>query len=170
MFLQSCSPSGCISVGNDGDPKRNACFMCAKLLTKVSKHFNQCHSDEADVARLLAQPVGSKDRRPGEICNPADYGPCPHCLGYFVRSDLWKLKAWVLRTLRFESKMLQDAYQTKANAVLCVINGMKQDAITLTLGESLSIKCIGMDSQKRKHYVSQKMRESARLLILTHCR
>ncbi|KAJ8018984.1 hypothetical protein HOLleu_42703 [Holothuria leucospilota] len=123
-------------------------------------------------------------RRPIEKVSPEDYGPCPTCLGYFLREELRRHATQSClggdggrpskADLKMESEIMQGLYAPHLKDVLPIIEKMRQDKITLVakkdklvmqLGENLARRCCGMDSQKCRHYVSQKMRESARLLM-----
>ena len=43
--------------------KRNYCLFCDKCYPKLARHLEQRHADEAEVARALACPKRSKERR-----------------------------------------------------------------------------------------------------------
>lgn len=104
--------------------KRQCCHFCQKLLTNMSRHFELQHSNEREVAAILALPKSSAARRhqfnnllkagnfyhnikvlaskSGELIlarrptpeeaiglDYMDYGPCPKCLGFFLKRHLW---------------------------------------------------------------------------------
>ncbi len=125
-------------------------------------------------------------RRPSrEECerDASEFLPCPYCLGFIRKKDLTKHakkcpfkqkdKAINSRYLRGESAMLLANPVTPRNAgkelIGSVLKIMQQDNITeivrtdeviLTFGESI-LESVGLD---KTTYVSQRMREVARLL------
>eukprot|EP00057_Strongylocentrotus_purpuratus_P015041 XP_011669515.1 PREDICTED: uncharacterized protein LOC100890715 isoform X2 [Strongylocentrotus purpuratus] len=126
-------------------------------------------------------------RRPGDkdIFDQEDYGPCPYCLGFFKRNDLWKHTKYLCHgkdceettisagQIKLESDLLLDKGSGASAYVKEVLATMKDDDITMIvkndpliiqLGNREGRKCTGVDSQKRKHYVSQEMRRVGRLL------
>lgn len=126
-------------------------------------------------------------RRPGDkdIFDQEDYGPCPYCLGFFKRNDLWKHTKYLCHgkdceettisagQIKLESDLLLDKGSGASAYVKEVLATMKDDDITMIvkndpliiqLGNREGRKCPGVDSQKRKHYVSQEMRRVGRLL------
>ena len=162
--------------------KRNACYYCSKLVTKMSQHVVQRHSNEVDVAKMMAKPIHTKERkqmlqlimykgnyyhnkmviaaRDGEIipvrkpCNPRikadEYGPCPMCLGYFLKTDLWKHNAYHCIGLEstgkcrqgkseilMQSELLQEVYP-KFKSVLEVVKKMRADNITMIVKKTIS--------------------------------
>ncbi|KAJ8050051.1 hypothetical protein HOLleu_03094 [Holothuria leucospilota] len=126
-------------------------------------------------------------RRPPAQASATDYGPCPTCLGYFLKTDLWKHSHYHCvvqkdlgsarkgsKDIRVESELLEGVPQHDKKFIQEVTKHMrpdnisfitKRDKLILNLGQNLIRKCVGMDPVKRRNYVSQKMRESARLLI-----
>ena len=101
--------------------KQLACYFCGKLLkNKISEHLIRVHSDETDVAQVMAKPVGSVERKVGweklknlgnfnhnvqtlsvgsgqvivrRRCtseDPGDFIPCEFCYGFFRCRVLWK--------------------------------------------------------------------------------
>lgn len=55
--------------------KRHACLFCEKLYLKIARHLEDCHSEEPRVARAIAYPKGSKERKEAWIIlrNDGDY-------------------------------------------------------------------------------------------------
>jgi hypothetical protein len=43
--------------------KKHACKFCSKLVLKMSTHLQDVHANEAEVAKILSMPKGSKERR-----------------------------------------------------------------------------------------------------------
>ena len=101
--------------------KQLACYFCGKLLkNKISEHLIRVHSDETDVAQVMAKPVGSVERKvgweklknlgnfnhnvqtlsvgSGEVIvrrrctseDPGDFIPCEFCYGFFRCRVMWK--------------------------------------------------------------------------------
>jgi len=101
--------------------KKLACYFCGKLLkSKISEHMARVHCNEADVARILAKPAGSAERKlgweklknlgnfnhnvetlragNGEVIvrrratkgSPDEFLPCEFCYGFFRCHLLWK--------------------------------------------------------------------------------
>ena len=103
--------------------KRQACFYCEKLYSKIARHYVQQHKREREVRIALSFHKGSPNRKKqleklrllgnyhhnlrvlrskqGELivsrrpsisnrCNPNDFLPCSHCLGFIRRQELWK--------------------------------------------------------------------------------
>ncbi|XP_033640233.1 uncharacterized protein LOC117300650 isoform X1 [Asterias rubens] len=117
------------------------------------------------------------------------YGPCPDCLGFYRRNDLWKHVRYqcvarsdekldehhgrTVRSLKMESDVLLKKCEGATTFVRSVLESMKDDDIThickkdpliIELGNSRGRKCCGMDARKGRHYVAQEMRQAARLL------
>ena len=103
--------------------KRQACYYCEKVYSKIARHYVQQHKRERDVRIALSFHKGSPNRKKqleklrllgnyhhnlrvlqskqGELivsrrpstsnrCNPNDFLPCSHCLGFIRRQELWK--------------------------------------------------------------------------------
>jgi hypothetical protein len=49
-------------IGRRSD-KEQACVFCEGLYSKLPRHLEQKHSNEAEVAKALNLPVGSKERK-----------------------------------------------------------------------------------------------------------
>ena len=43
--------------------KTHCCFFCEKMFSRISRHYEQVHSNETDVARILALTKKSKERK-----------------------------------------------------------------------------------------------------------
>ena len=100
--------------------RRQACFYCNKLHSKVSKHYEVCHSKEEEVKNILSYPKGRSRnelmeklqlkgnylhnmkvitenngtlivvRRPSYDTDYSEFLPCVHCLGFFKKCELYK--------------------------------------------------------------------------------
>ena len=130
-------------------------------------------------------------RRPeeGAPIIAADYGPCPGCFGYYMISDLSKHMSYRCvgnpngqrksqATLRLESERLRRGAQcSKLSPELEeVFNGMQDDAIRSIAKADELIRELGEEwihktdrltgRSTQRHFVSQKMRECARLIEL----
>ncbi|XP_012521933.1 uncharacterized protein LOC105828238 isoform X1 [Monomorium pharaonis] len=46
-----------------GRGKRNFCFYCKKMMTKISRHYETIHKDEEDVKKFISLPKGNQDRQ-----------------------------------------------------------------------------------------------------------
>ncbi|XP_060522328.1 uncharacterized protein LOC132699555 [Cylas formicarius] len=104
--------------------KAYACYFCQRIVQNAARHFELLHNKETDVAKILAKPKHSKERKDGfrnlirvgnfyhntevlatnrghlilvrrptenelKFLTPADYGPCPYCLGFMLKKHLW---------------------------------------------------------------------------------
>lgn len=100
--------------------KRQACLFCGETFSKLSSHLENKHSDEKEVAEVLAKKKGEPrklgwmklrnlgnfhhnikvleegrgnlivDRRPKKNEDSSNFMPCPSCLGFFKSTELWK--------------------------------------------------------------------------------
>lgn len=131
-------------------------------------------------------------RRPGgeEECSQDDFLPCPDCLGFLKRKDLWRhVKVCNFRStgshvdddegddmkyqrLQTKSKLLvlPSICPGKSSLFQDVVASMRSDDITLVARNDLVISALGTMmveklGTKRSHDISQKMRHLARLLI-----
>lgn len=108
------------SITGKRTQKKHNCVYCDTLQSKLYRHLSTKHASEIDVARALAFPVKSKERKRawlkvaalGDFLHnsavnekghgilipkyrPAShtekkYLPCEYCRGHFVSTDLWK--------------------------------------------------------------------------------
>lgn len=125
-------------------------------------------------------------RRPKQEIDLDDYGACSSCLGFYATSDLYKHQKYHCVGCKEGANSSADAIY--ASNVLIgknsaskqpstleeqVFPSMRGDNVTLIakhdplikeLGKSWLIRTKDMDITKRNNYVSQKMRETARLL------
>ena len=99
--------------------KRQCCFYCFKLHSKISKHYQVCHSTEEKVKEIMKHSPGELKnmlmeelrhlgnynhnlkvlkkksgnlivvRRPTNKTGYDRYLPCVHCLGFFKRDELY---------------------------------------------------------------------------------
>ena len=131
-------------------------------------------------------------RRPGveEECSQDDFLPCPDCLGFLKRKDLWRhVKVCNFRStgshvdddegddikyqrLQTKSKLLilPSICPGKSSLFQDVVASMRSDDITLVARNDSVISALGTMmvekvGTKRSHDISQKMRHLARLLI-----
>lgn len=127
-------------------------------------------------------------RRPGEgeECSLDDFLPCPHCLGFMKKKDLWRhVKGCNFRSgdddtaddkkyqkLQSKSKLLilPSICPKKSPLFQDVVASMKSDHITLVARNDAVISALGTMmvekvGSKRCHDISQNMRNLARLLI-----
>ncbi|XP_068758091.1 uncharacterized protein [Montipora capricornis] len=127
-------------------------------------------------------------RRPGEgeECSLDDFLPCPHCLGFMKKKDLWRhVKGCNFRSgdddtaddkkyqkLQSKSKLLilPSICPGKSSLFQDVVASMKSDHITLVARNDAVISALGTMmvekvGSKRCHDISQNMRNLARLLI-----
>ncbi|XP_068707933.1 uncharacterized protein [Montipora foliosa] len=127
-------------------------------------------------------------RRPGEgeECSLDDFLPCPHCLGFMKKKDLWRhVKGCNFRSgdddtaddkkyqkLHSKSKLLilPSICPKKSQLFQDVVASMKSDHITLVARNDAVISALGTMmvekvGSKRCHDISQNMRNLARLLI-----
>ncbi|KAK7464627.1 hypothetical protein BaRGS_00037827, partial [Batillaria attramentaria] len=56
-------------------PKKHCCKFCEKLVTKISKHAQNVHGSEAEVARILSMEKNTKERREAwvQLTTDGDY-------------------------------------------------------------------------------------------------
>ncbi|XP_068712639.1 uncharacterized protein [Montipora foliosa] len=194
--------------------KRQACFYCGVLVSKIARHYELKHKTERDVAIALSfnkrSPTRKKHleklrllgnyhhnlnvletgkgelivfRRPtsGKECSPSDFLPCNYCLGFIRRQELWKH----VKLCKFkpegdefpkhrkvqEKARLQLFPAIYSDSILCQLFAtMKSDQISLIARNDWLIKEIGVlliekHGEKQNNFVSQKMRELARLLL-----
>ncbi|XP_068720834.1 uncharacterized protein [Montipora capricornis] len=127
-------------------------------------------------------------RRPGveEECSQDDFLPCPDCLGFLKRKDLWRhVKVCNFRSgdddtaddkkyqkLQTKSKLLilPSICPGKSSLFQDVVASMRSGDITLEARNDSVISALGTMmvekvGTKRSHDISQKMRHLARLLI-----
>ncbi|XP_067022133.1 uncharacterized protein [Acropora muricata] len=129
-------------------------------------------------------------RRPGEgeECSRDDFLPCPYCLGFMKKKDLWRhVKGCNFRRIDKDDDIDDDKkyqkLQTKSKLLILpsicpgksslfqdVVASMKSDHISVVARNDAVISALGtMIVEKvgstRCHDISQKMRNLARLLI-----
>ncbi|XP_048113503.1 uncharacterized protein LOC125303674 isoform X2 [Alosa alosa] len=97
--------------------KKNHCLFCKRLVSKISRHLEQRHYEQDDVAKAFSYPKGSKERkiylkqllRRGNrahnlqvlkegkgvlipckraVGKPGDFLHCPYCHGLFVKRSI----------------------------------------------------------------------------------
>ncbi|XP_071501222.1 uncharacterized protein [Diadema antillarum] len=100
--------------------KRYPCLYCQTMQSQIQRHLRDMHGQEHEVAAIQYEKDRKKRQkkmtllrnkgthrhnctvlrngkgtihvvyRPAYATSAEDYGPCEHCLGYYVRRDLWK--------------------------------------------------------------------------------
>ncbi|CAH2100592.1 unnamed protein product [Euphydryas editha] len=109
---QAADCNGSVEKGR----KKNFCIYCETHVLNFSRHIIRNHYLEVDVKKIIALPKKSQTRRnlltqlkkkgnfvsnlircerPMRIekcINESDYLPCPYCLGFYARNQLWKHK------------------------------------------------------------------------------
>lgn len=203
--------------------KQVACFFCDKLLYgKMKRHLEKMHSNEPEVAKLMA--LSSKESRRGfiqlanrgnfkhnasvlnagegslivrrrpskQMHNSDDYLPCEHCLGLFLKRDLWRhvakcpVKPSAISTLSKNTKSRSSVISvsrmvlegaTHSDQVIVseqfredILDRMRFDTLTRRARNDILIMRYGSSlhhrhGRQRVHDVSQQMRQLARLLI-----
>lgn len=122
-------------------------------------------------------------RRPGEkyVLNPSDFLPCIHCHGFVQKHELWRHaklcpfrsaedKKLKRRNLQAEGALLIAPMVSQSDGrIQNVLAAMKQDDITNTVRGDEAILTFGLSlyekvGEEKITYVSQRMREVARLL------
>ncbi|KAJ8049630.1 hypothetical protein HOLleu_02461 [Holothuria leucospilota] len=191
--------------------KKYPCFFCPTKTTQIQRHFRDLHPDEEEVQAIVNEKDKKEKSkkmtllrnrgihkhnssvlrqghgtlivayRPTFDTSHANYGPCDHCLGYFVRSDLWK------HSCELRPKSYKKNHQER-RAVTCkyllplekglsadlqsITSGMakdqisrvaKSDPLIINLAER-QYASLGHDKDQQCS-IRTKMRESARLLI-----
>lgn len=100
-------------------PTQNYCFVCQKPQFKIARHFTTHIKEDADIAKALSFPAGSRSRKElleklrnrgnfmhnNEVLKKGcgslkvkrkangenkTYEYCIHCRGMFLRSELWR--------------------------------------------------------------------------------
>ncbi|XP_067032827.1 uncharacterized protein [Acropora muricata] len=196
--------------------KKQACFYCGVLVSKIARHYELKHMAEKEVAIALSFNKGSPSRkkhleklrllgnyhhnltvmetgkgelivyrRPtsGKGCNPSDFLPCNFCLGFIKRQELWKhVKSCKFKPDQNEVPKYQKVQEKaklllfpaicsdSSNVLSKLFAAMKSDEVTLVARNNWLIKELGVlliekHGDKQNHFVSQKMRELARLLL-----
>nr|CAI5842379.1 unnamed protein product [Callosobruchus analis] len=195
--------------------KVHCCYFCGKFIQQMAIHFELIHSNELEVARLLAMPKKTKARRDGfgilikiggfhnnceviekkkgemilvrkpsqraEAKNYECYGPCPRCLGFFLKELLW-------HHMKYSCKASGDSNRSKSafsesNALMAstvgksnpefyenILSRFTNDKISLVCKQDSLIFRFGL-LQFEKYYntqndlIRQTMRQLARLLV-----
>lgn len=199
--------------------KKQTCFYCGLLVSKITRHHELKHMTEKEVAIALSFNKGSPwrkkhleklrllgnyhhnltvmetgkgelivCRRPtsGKGCNPSDFLPCNFCLGFIKCQELWKhVKTCKFKPDENEVPKYQKAQENaklllfpaicsdSSNILSKLFVAMKSDEVTLEARNDWLIKELGAlliekYGEKQNHFVSQKMREFARLLLQLH--
>ncbi|XP_071829640.1 uncharacterized protein [Apostichopus japonicus] len=189
--------------------KKFPCFYCSKPQAQIQRHLREQHSQESEVQQILNETDKHgkykhmtllRNRgthrhncqviregkgmlivayRPTVDASPADYGPCDCCLGYYVRTDLWKheCKLRSKKTRRntkpaLSCKLLLPNPHGVSAGLHSVTQVMSNDQISLVAKGDPLIVDLG-----ERHFLAQghdadmhatirsKMREAARLLV-----
>ncbi|KAJ8050001.1 hypothetical protein HOLleu_03006 [Holothuria leucospilota] len=126
-------------------------------------------------------------RRPrsGICCDPQDYGPCPQCLGFVAKNDLWRHARYrcIARVqhehtqskkkrsqIRIECDILMKQFEGASDELKrTVLASMKRDdAFHVFSNDKLILEYgnqIFKNKKDRKHLVSQKMRAVTRIVL-----
>ncbi|XP_071834535.1 uncharacterized protein [Apostichopus japonicus] len=189
--------------------KKFPCFYCSKPQAQIQRHLREQHSQESEVQQILNETDKHgkykhmtllRNRgthrhncqviregkgmlivayRPTVDASPADYGPCDCCLGYYVRTDLWKHEC-KLRSKKprrntkpaLSCKLLLPNPHGVSAGLHSVTQVMSNDQISLVAKDDPLIVDLG-----ERHFLAQghdadmhatirsKMREAARLLV-----
>ena len=157
-----------IQAGKNNDVK-------SKLTTCLKNRGNFLHN-----LAILKEKKGNLVvvRRPDDDQSDASrYLPCPHCMGFFSKYDLWRHKCVnnekpkMLHSLTRESRILLQSALEKDNTELeKVLNKMKNDDVTAVAKADRLIRKFMNDQlelhdNKKPHLVRGKGRDLARFLI-----
>lgn len=122
-------------------------------------------------------------RRPGiqDVASSESFTPCPKCLGYIKKKDLWKhdractvpKQQEVVANVRDVSNLVHSRMllSEEKNELAQVIASMRDDEVTAVIRKDDLIKGVGSmlidkHGSTQIPYVSQKMRELGRLLVI----
>lgn len=113
--------------------KLHACFFCEKMIANIARHLELSHKTEVQVARVLAFPKKSKERRKmweelvnkgdfahnisvlekgtgimipkkrSENCEIKDLIPCENCKAFYKKKDMWKHSKYCLSKKKSEN-------------------------------------------------------------------
>ena len=177
----------------------HACFYCSKLFMHILPHLRKKHKikkpaennlralgDDKHNNIVLEEKKGELllSRRPKKDFKASDYGPCPHCKEWLLKTVIprHQVKCKIKKTetkltkkeLIYQSDMMTGRYQSSASKGLQkVINNMRaddvgkiaqKDELILGLGETWFHRNVN-NKYKRGNYTSGRMRLSAKLLM-----
>lgn len=57
-----------ITTAGKRSPKLHNCYFCKKMYSRIARHYEQVHSNEMDVAKILCLPKKSKERKKMWTC------------------------------------------------------------------------------------------------------
>ncbi|KAF5274424.1 hypothetical protein FQR65_LT04340 [Abscondita terminalis] len=83
--------------------KRYCCYLCQKIVLNLSRHLNTVHSNDTAVARILALPKGSKQRR-------EEFGKLMREGSFYHNCEVLQLKQGELILLRRPTPFEQKKY------------------------------------------------------------
>ena len=189
--------------------KVQCCFFCEKLLKmKISRHMKSVHQKEFETyvsqldcdEQMSLQLLKNKGnffhnvnvlrhkkgelivvRRPTEKVCYKDYLPCPKCLGFFSRMELWRHKASCEAIPTDESKANEYMVDSKTflyssvnmshkDVLTNVVDCMRKDDLYMAVKNDATILMYGSfifenKGVNYKHTISERMRGLARLVI-----
>ena len=145
----------------------------SQLMTKVRNTGNHLHNCE-----VLRQGSGDflVTYRPKYAADAHQYRPCEDCLGYFVKTELWRhnctFRSSNTRTGRVAEKsmLLLPCPNGYSTSVYALFNGMQNGPVKLIAKTDdliirLTSKLILKHGLEKKEYVRCKVRELTRFLI-----
>ena len=187
--------------------KKHFCLFCGKGVTKLKRHLLSFHQGEPEMFAFMAASGKSKECELKKLRNAGDhlhnidilkggegdivvkknikrktshedYVPCPRCVGYFYKRDLWRHKCpnlnpddktpskQLVRKGRLILPMVDDEgvgelYESLRNDRMKVV--IKHDE-TIKLISQRELKRNGHDKDRHAH-IRNKIRELARLLV-----
>ena len=187
--------------------KKHFCLFCGKGVTKLKRHLLSFHQGEPEMFNFMAASGKSKEVELKKLRNAGDhlhnidilkggegdivvkknikrktsnedYVPCPRCVGYFFKRDLWRHKCpnlnpddktpkkQLVRKGRLILPMIGDdgvgeLYESLRNGQIKVV--IKHDE-TIKLVSQRELKRKGHDKDQHPH-IRNKIRQLARLLV-----
>ena len=187
--------------------KKHFCLFCGKGVTKLKRHLLSLHQGESEMFAFLAASGKEKEFELKKLRNAGDhihnidilkggegdivvkrnvkrktshddYVPCPQCLGYFYKRDLWRHKCpnlnpdvtnpskQLVKKGRLLLPMADDEgvgelYESLRNGQIKVV--IKHDE-TIKLVSQRELKRNGHDKDRHAH-IRNKIRELARLIV-----
>ena len=155
-----------------------------KLLEELRHKGNYYHNVKV-LEKKSGQLIVARRPGPKEEVDPQDFLPCPHCLGFYRKKELWKhSKNCFFKTKKSNQEndedgsdriqerskiLLLSKLSPDSKEIVKVFASMKSDEVTIIATNDNLIKKYGelhLDriGSERRHEVSQGMRQLARLL------
>nr|CAH7745321.1 unnamed protein product [Callosobruchus chinensis] len=183
----------------------------------MARHLELKHADKLDVAKVLAKPKGSRDRREGflylirvgdfyhnmevlaakqgqlilarrpqnrEEIPHFNFGPCPYCLGFMLKSALWHhVRVCQAKKARGNDEAVKTTVTAESNAMVNsilfsehnqfvenILNNFKNDHVSNVCKNDGLIRMLGMiifekHGNSQHEYIRQTMRQMGRLLL-----